>query len=302
VTLAAVSSMPVVRALLAGAIDYAGLFPPAGADMPQAVEDYLRYRESADAWALGRFVIPVSRFSEFELVRRYLLPFIGPPIPFSAVIGSGTGDDIDAIEALNRESLERGARVASVEVKAGSPDGVRAVLAALPLRWVRYIEVSPGDGLDAALDAVAVGGASAKLRTGGITEEAFPSVDAVLAFLEGVLRRKLSFKATAGLHHAMRGNYPLTYEENAPRATMHGYLNLLLASAILWTDRNVKAAREALLEEDPNSIRINGDAVMWRDQRIDGHTLTKMRAGLCHGFGSCSFTDPLAELPALGVK
>ncbi len=55
---------PAVRVLLADAIDYAGLFPPAQLDMPGAVAEYAAYLDSADSWALGRFVVPAARLAE----------------------------------------------------------------------------------------------------------------------------------------------------------------------------------------------------------------------------------------------
>ena len=47
-------------------VDYAGLFPPAGLDMRAAVGNYARYAAGPWAWALGRFIVPVSRLEELE--------------------------------------------------------------------------------------------------------------------------------------------------------------------------------------------------------------------------------------------
>ena len=58
----------VVRRLLDGAIDYAGLFPPAALGMDAAVENYLAYRTSAQASMLGRFVAPAARLDELATV------------------------------------------------------------------------------------------------------------------------------------------------------------------------------------------------------------------------------------------
>ena len=55
-----------LRALLSGVVDYAGLFPPAQLPLDQAIRNYARYRQEADAWMLGRFVIPVSRLLEWD--------------------------------------------------------------------------------------------------------------------------------------------------------------------------------------------------------------------------------------------
>ena len=43
-----------LHALLTGAIDYAGLFPPAKLDMRDAVARYADYRGTSESWALGR--------------------------------------------------------------------------------------------------------------------------------------------------------------------------------------------------------------------------------------------------------
>ena len=52
------------RALLAGLVDYAGLFPPAALDMEAAVAEYARRRRAPEAWMLGRFVAPAARLVE----------------------------------------------------------------------------------------------------------------------------------------------------------------------------------------------------------------------------------------------
>src|SRR5262249_46317524 len=53
-----------LKALLKGAIDYAGLFPPAKLPFAEALANYLRYQEGPDAWMLGRFICPVARLKE----------------------------------------------------------------------------------------------------------------------------------------------------------------------------------------------------------------------------------------------
>jgi hypothetical protein len=292
---------PVVRALLEGAIDYAGLFPPAELSMDEAVARYLAYRASPDAWALGKLVVPAHRLDELAAALP-VPPAAGPLVPLSALIGTGTADDVDVVERFNRDCSRLGARVDAVEVKAASEGVVRAVLAGIPRRWVRYIEVPLGDGLSAALDAVVRGGAFAKVRTGGTTPEAIPTPERLIEFLEGVARRKLAFKATAGLHHPVRGLHRLTDAPDAPAAVMYGYLNLFIAAAILRRGGDRALAREALLESEIGSFTINGDALLWHDLRFEGDAMTGMRAAFFHGFGSCSFTEPLEELPAWGGR
>src|SRR3954469_17279661 len=56
--------MPVasLRALLARAIDYAGLFPPAKLALEPALQNYAAYVRTTEAWMLGAFILPVSEF------------------------------------------------------------------------------------------------------------------------------------------------------------------------------------------------------------------------------------------------
>ena len=288
---------PAVRILLGGAIDYAGLFPPEELDVRSAVANYLEYRASSEAWALGRFVVPVARLAELEdALRRSPLRRVGR-VPIAALVGPGTADEVDAIEVFNRRAPEHGALIGAVEVKAASEGVVRAVLAAIPPDWIRYVEIPLGDGSEKALEAIARGGAFAKVRTGGTSPNAFPTPDALAALLAALARRNLVFKATAGLHHPLRGTYPLT---GAPgtAAAMHGYLNLMLAAAILHRGGAEARAREALAEEDAAAIRFEGGALVWRDLCFDAGVLAGLRDRFFHGFGACSFREPMDALPA----
>ena len=294
-------------AFLLGAIDYAGLFPPASLELAEALANYRVYQRSADAWALGRFVVPVARLAELEeLLQRARAGEAGaiaaPRIPLSVLLGSDITAEIAIVQGFNRRSLEHGSKVESVELKAGTADQARAVLAELPADWQRYVEVPLGPGAEAVLDAIHGGGGLAKARTGGITAEAIPSPEELVGFLALVAVRKLPFKATAGLHHPLRGEYRLTYAEGSPSATLHGYLNLLLAAAILWKGGGPDRAMEALLETDPGALRFDAVSLVWRNLRLDAAALAGMRRDFFHSFGSCSFREPLDELAAGGWR
>ncbi|MEO7458230.1 MAG: hypothetical protein ABIY52_18365, partial [Gemmatimonadaceae bacterium] len=83
-----------LRALLAGLIDYAGLFPPAALPLPEVARNYAAYRSSADAWALGRLVLPAARLAE-------LAPLVAPgeQWPVSALLSDDTDGDLARIAA-----------------------------------------------------------------------------------------------------------------------------------------------------------------------------------------------------------
>src|SRR5262245_40788191 len=92
---------PGLRALLAGVIDYAGLFPPAKLPLDQAIRNYARYRREPDSWMLGRFICPAARLAELE-------PFVvelfgdGPPLGVS-VLGRGGKDAADFLDGLRQD-------------------------------------------------------------------------------------------------------------------------------------------------------------------------------------------------------
>jgi hypothetical protein len=127
----------------------------------------------------------------------------------------------------------------------------------------------------------------------------FPAPEAVLAFLASCAAERLAFKATAGLHHPVRGPAPLTYEPGAPRATMYGYLNLILAATLLWYQRPERDAYELLRTPDRSQLRITDEAVDWSGIRLSAAEIDTARRQFVLAIGSCSFTEPMDELVPL---
>jgi len=237
-----------LHALLEGLIDYAGLFPPAGLSMQDAVRNYARYREGEYAWALGRFVVPADRVA--EVPKEFPLSILG----------------VDEVKASTEEELVRFAPGA-------------------------YVEITDL-GL---LDAIARHGLRAKIRTGGLVAEAFPATVKVAEFLRACQAKGVAFKATAGLHHPLRCVRPLTYEPSAPTGTMHGFLNVFLAAALL------EFAEEVLAETDSSAFAFDDDGVSWRGHGVSTADLVIMRRTFATSFGSCSFEEPIADLRGLQV-
>jgi hypothetical protein len=134
-------------------------------------------------------------------------------------------------------------------------------------------------------------GLRAKIRTGGVTADAFPSADFIAQFIRSCRDHGVVFKATAGLHHPLRCVKPLTYEANAPTGTMHGFVNVFMAAAI--ADR----AEEVLTSSE---FSFDDDGVSWRDVRVSTEEIATMRRTLAASFGSCSFEEPIADLKELG--
>jgi len=298
------------HALLDGLVDYAGLFPPAGLDMARAASTYAERRSSPVAFALGRFVVPAARLAELERAAEGRWPAKagvdrpvaggGTPWPLSVLVGP-------AMEAHAALILDFGARrtsqarVEAVELAASSAAETEAALAVLPARLLTYVELPLDGHLDPLLGVLRERRARAKVRTGGVTPEAIPDPATLAAFIAACARNAVAFKATAGLHHPVRGVHPLTYEEGAPRATMHGFLNVFAAAALAKAGATTAELETVLGEEDPSAFRLDEEGLSWRSRTIDAASLGAMRRDTAHSFGSCSFDEPIADLRALGM-
>jgi hypothetical protein len=142
-----------------------------------------------------------------------------------------------------------------------------------------YVETPLDDGLEDRLDRLAELGLRAKVRCGGA---AVPDVEGLARFIRACRERELVFKATAGLHHAVR-----TRRE-------HGFLNLL-AAVTFGDEENV------LSEDDPAAFALDRDGLSWRGRRAAASELASVRRTRLHSIGSCSFVEPVEELEGRGV-
>jgi hypothetical protein len=139
-------------------------------------------------------------------------------------------------------------------------------------------EVPLSDGevyVEGAIPPLASHAARVKVRCG-------PRVPAVeeLANVVGSCRvHTVPFKATAGLHHAVRQD------------GQHGFVNLLAAA--VFGDEEA-----ALAEDDPEAFRVD-DAFRWRDRSASIDDVERGRS-LFVSFGSCSFSEPVGDLIAQG--
>ena len=172
------------HALLDRLIDHAPTFPPASLVSGDALDEDARAVRSSHSFALARLVWPASRLGEIAGTERGVSAVLDASLPENA--------EIEAVEARYRDDL--------------------AELQGLA-REV-YVEVPVDEAFEPRLDAVAELGLRAKVRCGGAV---VPSDAELAGFVRGCRERGLVFKATAGLHHAVRSNGE------------HGFLNLLAA-------------------------------------------------------------------------
>jgi hypothetical protein len=246
-----VSAVAVDGALLVRLVDHAALFPPAAMALPDAIAEDRWARATPEARLLGRFLVPASGLA--ALVAAW------PDRPALGVVADGASLEAD----LARITVP----VETVEAKVHDADAVAAAADRVGDRAALFCELALGDGLDERVAACAAAGVGAKVRCGGAA--GVPSVADLGAFVAACRAHGVTFKATAGLHHAVFDG------------TAHGFLNLLAAAG---------GHAELLGETDAGRVvaAVPG---------LDGAAVRALFAG----YGSCSFREPVADLRALGL-
>jgi hypothetical protein len=329
-----------LNALLNGLIDYAGLFPPAKLEMPRAVELFAQHRASPHAGTLARFICPVSRLAEFAREANPRLPDLDaipvgvtvatkigsgsatgvlvppagtngngylPPEPWklSVLIDGPLDQNLNAIDQFNQSHYRNhhhSAVIDTVEIKVATTQAIEAALDLLPEELYPFFEIPTSADFRTFATALAGTGAGAKLRTGGITPDLFPSPEVVVDFLSVMNHACVPVKCTAGLHHPIRSAQPLTYEPNCASHTMHGFLNVFLAAAFFRAlDIDKPTAVHLLTETHPEAFRFSDDHFSWRGLRLSTAQIEDAREEFAICFGSCSFEEPISDLKRLGL-
>ncbi len=309
------AALPAVDIFVNGLVDYAGLFPPASLDMASAVHNYNVYRSELHARILGRFIVPVARLREFLDAAGSFLPRRRGDEPWRlAVLGTvHIAEDLRRIAASNAlPDRARGADraeaqasaptaravVEALEVKAGTASEIDALRATVPEGMELSVEIPLSPDPAPLLAALVRVRASAKIRTGGVTADAIPTTADVARFLVAVAAVRIPFKATAGLHHAIRGRYRLTYAPDSDEATMHGFVNVFAGAALARAGASLDEVRLLLEETDRSAFQFGPGGLRWRDRQLTVAQLIDTREHFARSFGSCSFREPVQDLQA----
>jgi hypothetical protein len=281
------------RALMAGAVDYAGLFPPAQLPLADALAEYRRALAGADAWMLGRFIVPAVHLS--ALADAVVRDAHARGWTVSAIVREHIDEDAAAVRAFNQRAANQHVRVDTIECRPSSSDSVAWLAKTFLPAFTVHVEVGVGPTAPDDLRVVARHQLRAKVRTGGLAPDAFPAAAGLVAFIESARDVGVPFKATAGLHHAIRGAYPLSNDIGAQSATMHGFVNLMLATAMVGERLPTTTAAALLTRTDDSALVFDDERVRWGDVELSIDAIGRMRQAQCVSFGACSFREPADE-------
>ena len=280
--------------LFRGLLDDASLFPPASLPMPAAVAAHVRHQGAWFSELTGPFVCPETRIA--ELGRALTAASVGW-INLSLVVTAGAPAVAAATDAV---AADAHLRLRAVEVPAAKDTeparavaDVAAALDGVPLAGVAgYIEFPLPAIADPAtagplLDLADQRGYRPKLRTGGVTPEAFPGEDVLAGCLVAVAGRRIPFKCTAGLHHAVRCT------DETARLEQHGFLNVLLAVRAAAAGASTGEIAAILAERDRATVaaEVRG---------LESEAAAEVR-WLFTSFGTCSTEEPVEDLVSLGL-
>jgi hypothetical protein len=296
-----------LHALLAQSIDYAGMFPPCSLALEPALQNHASYVRSPEAWMLNTFVLPIE---QFDAAKELLSPF-DPLHPLGvAALGPKTADAETFLEALEKadtaiRSLSSNVDLISIshlemflpnDVDRALLEEARSIVGDLPVFWE-----TPPNRAEQTIALLAeynsdtdVATFGYKLRTGGVTADAFPTSAQIAGALIAPATHQLPIKFTAGLHH------PIRQFRDEVKTKMHGFLNVL-GAAVLAAEHRWDARQTSLMleDEDATSFSFTEDFFAWREWKVDVERL-RYRRKFVTSFGSCSFDEPREDLRALG--
>lgn len=281
-------------------VDDAAIFPPASTPLEQAVAEHVAHRTEEYADLVGGFVVSDVRVADLAKVVSTSSTSVGvpPALEVNLVVTGGAG----AIEpAVTWVSRSEGLRLRALEFALRDEDD----LAHNARRLVQVVdsledvlddvtvfaeppipEGTPTHGWLSALDELAAREISLKFRTGGVTEDLFPSAPRLATCIEAALDRELAFKCTAGLHHAVR------HRDERSGVSHHGFLNVLLATRASLDGGGAEEVAAVLEDTDGTALA----ARLTADPALAARTRRWFTA-----FGSCSVLEAHEDLVELGL-
>ena len=274
--------IPATTSLLRGFCDDAAIFPPGLLPLDEAVEAHRAHLVSGHASLVGPFIVSAAVLPDLvDLIRPTEVFEVAVTVPDprrvapTLTLAAGIeGLRVVAVEVAVPEDLSAETVVPRLSQALAARDGIEV-----------FVELPRDSRRPPLIAALSQSPYLAKLRTGGVRADLYPDEQELAEAIVALVAASLPFKATAGLHHALRNTDPVTGFEQ------HGFLNVLAATHTAQQGGDVTAVAAVLAERDPVAVLAHV-----RDALDSGEPRTAFRS-----FGTCSITEPRDEMAALGL-
>ncbi|KAA3636972.1 MAG: hypothetical protein DWP92_08700 [Armatimonadetes bacterium] len=286
-------------------LDYGGVFPPTSLGVGDAVAKYRDARRSEFSWVGGRFLVRASQLEELAAVAMATMVAGEAPWEVSVIFDLDPAQSADLAAAFHAE-MEPAMTVSAVEARIVDPtiDGIERLfttVGSINPDVFGFLEVTPSANIQGQVGAIATvvkrssraGGAG--LRCGGGSADLFPTADEVAAFIQSTVDAGLPYKVTGGLFRPVRG-----FDE-ALRVYRHGFLNLLMATAVAADGAGLGTIIEIVSETDQTTFGVSPAFATWRDIAIPGSALRRIRQNLFIAHTSNDFDQSIRALQEMNL-
>lgn len=316
-----------LNAFIKTIIDYAGLFPPANLPLNIAFENYINYRNSENNNFLSRFICPAGKLPELEIILKDK-PEMNNDISISVLSSGGVNlenfrenfkEDLMTWKDFHKKfkdsvktnSLE--VRIPDDLIKSHNHEKLSEILNFISGKIFNtlgqnvfiFCECLISENWEEDFIYLINGisdhnltenNSGFKLRTGGVTANAFPDSEIIAYAIKECLDRAVPMKCTAGLHH------PFRHFDNEIGVMMHGFVNVF-GAGIIAMRHNISHSEllKILNDENPENFIFTDEYFSWDKYKINVEDIELARNKLMISFGSCSFDDPVNDLKALNL-
>ncbi|GAA3725656.1 hypothetical protein [Salinactinospora qingdaonensis] len=275
--------------LLRGLADDAGLLPPAQLTMPAALDRHRSDQARGHPMLTNRLLCPLSRWRELQSC---LLEIDRIDVGVILDTDDGRAGMVDIADARVRlthyearaSAVDAGQAVRFLRKTRGQPHSAQS---ALPV----YLELDhTGDWPATVAQLSGASPLGVTLRCDGpptASESPLPSDRDVADFVAACVAHSVPFRAVAASRCAAR------YTDPATREVWHGYLNLLLATAVAVAGGDTAEVAHALAIDDAAQLAL-------RLRKLDKSVAVRVRQ-LFAGYGACDTHQPVYEAQRLGM-
>ncbi|MBO6522866.1 MAG: hypothetical protein JJ971_03500 [Balneolaceae bacterium] len=316
-----------LQQLLTSCINYSGLYPPAGLNLREALRGYVDFSHSKYSWMLSNFVIP---HSELPLLATFADRKHQLKGPLALCI---TGPESETLFDFKNAVINIEKEIMAAH--SGYPGEVRTNILELtfPLGSVQKLNA---EELVKSLEAVVNSTAESRLLPHrvffGVPGNSYDAettkkiIKVIAVHNKSILKRKIDNYLFSGLKVDCGGITPpsakyladvLLYArdasvavkfsgtENTPfpsfnyttQHSVHGFLNLLIASMLAYTqDLNLEETMEVIEDKNPDNFGFKDGYLLWRELAAPIMELKMLRMLSITSFNFTTFSNPIEGL------